>query len=495
VNIPGRKGSLLFSSLLFSSLLFAKSKKFQAFTSKLIRIGAILVITLTSCEMNELDTDLQTGDPDGTTDGTTSRSIRPIILGNKKNNPFSLENMRNSLDTLKTIVAQGNQQAIKAQSLDGIEIEATDLYVRFLPNDTIQLMRLFTDTTLILCDFPLDYEIEQDGDYYRDPTVTNGFTWYYSVVKPNFEPPSGIQYQLIEELFIPENSEYYSNESNEPAAKSIKSNHQGSPILNHSALTGLYIVSFTLTGNHDELQLEGAGEPSTIDLVKAIGSIPANSPQHFRSFTLFCNHKLVASLKHYRMKNIFFLIISLSYFSILSAQDTHMLKSSDSLGVAMLPKTFGLAAGVAYVNEANRTYLVTAGIDYFFNSKINIDLTYSVFLENYRNNTYTLGLKYWWRSPSRKIRLFPFVGLSYVNLEYNYLDKIVDESRIWRKEYFSLIEVPFGVRYITRYGLQTSLQLSYLFKYDSSNFYIGPNVDLRVGWRFNLRNRKQGIAK
>lgn len=196
------------------------------------------------------------------------------------------------------------------------------------------------------------------------------------------------------------------------------------------------------------------------------------------------------------MIKVLLIFISISCFFKLNAQDTsHFLYiKSNSLCLTDHQKSFGVAAGVAFVNEANRTYLATASIDYFFYPTISADLAYSIFMENYRNKTYSIGFKYWW-SPTRKISLFPFIGISYVNLEFNFGDEVVNGNIIWEKEHFSLLEVPIGIRYITKSGLQTSLQLSYLYKYDSSNFLMGPNVSLKLGWRFNLRKGKEGMDK
>lgn len=221
---------------------------------RIISITAIVAFALTSCEKIETDNNLQENSINSTLDINASRSIRPVILGNQKQNPFSLENMKIALDTLKGIVEQSDQEVIKSKSMEEVELEATDLYVRFLPEDSTQFQKLINDTTLVLYDYPLDYEILQTGDYYLDTAVNNGFTWYYSVVKPGFQPPDGISYELIEELFIPENSEYYSVEDVGLSSKSTQSaNRRVSPSGNN-ILSALYIVSFTLTGNEKELQ-------------------------------------------------------------------------------------------------------------------------------------------------------------------------------------------------------------------------------------------------
>ena len=86
------------------------------------------------------------------------------------------------------------------------------MYVRFLPQDSAQFKKLMTDTTLTLFDFPLDYEIIQTGEYYHDPTVAGDYTWLYTRVSKDYVFPKDIRYEILEELFIMENSPYYSEE-------------------------------------------------------------------------------------------------------------------------------------------------------------------------------------------------------------------------------------------------------------------------------------------
>jgi hypothetical protein len=60
---------------------------------------------------------------------------------------------------------------------------------------------------------------------------------------------------------------------------------------------------------------------------------------------------------------------------------------------------------------------------------------------------------------------FPFVGLLYGN-ESGYL----------------FFEVPVGLSYITKFGFQTSLQLSALDYLDST--YQSTHIEWYIGWRF-----------
>lgn len=85
-------------------------------------------------------------------------------------------------------------------------LEPTDLYVRFLPKDSLQLRTLY-DSGLELFGYPLDIKIKE-GDVYKDPTIKEGDpTWLYTTVVPDFKFPNGIKYQIIEKCYIPEEGE------------------------------------------------------------------------------------------------------------------------------------------------------------------------------------------------------------------------------------------------------------------------------------------------
>ncbi|TAF95842.1 MAG: hypothetical protein EAZ47_02895 [Bacteroidetes bacterium] len=69
-------------------------------------------------------------------------------------------------------------------------------------------MTLDETEDLELQDYPMDYELIQDGDYYQDPTLgTEDFHWLYTVVPVGYNFPNGIQYEIIEQLYLPENNE------------------------------------------------------------------------------------------------------------------------------------------------------------------------------------------------------------------------------------------------------------------------------------------------
>ena len=116
-----------------------------------------------------------------------------IQLGDKLEDPYTVANMQEALT--KAYPTKAGR----------IQIEATDLYVRFLPADDGE-MSLLKDLGLYLLDHPMDYSILREGDYYQDPSVgEEAITWQYAVVPKNFVFPPDIRYELLDECFFAEN--------------------------------------------------------------------------------------------------------------------------------------------------------------------------------------------------------------------------------------------------------------------------------------------------
>lgn len=117
----------------------------------------------------------------------------PVILGPQLANPYTIPIM---------------QQAYQILYGGTTPVPVTHLYVRLKPSTSVQFSALIADTTLELQDFPMDYQLIQDGDYYQDPTIgTEDIGWLYTVVLPTYIPPSGIQYEIIQQLHIPPNDD------------------------------------------------------------------------------------------------------------------------------------------------------------------------------------------------------------------------------------------------------------------------------------------------
>jgi len=119
----------------------------------------------------------------------------PIILGEKLENPYSVENMQIAYDNLL-------KRGIKFQP--DFRIYTSHFYVRFLPNDESELDILIQDESLELYDFPLDYQIRTRGISYHDPSLPKeSITWQYCAVQSDYKFPD-IRYEILSPLFIPE---------------------------------------------------------------------------------------------------------------------------------------------------------------------------------------------------------------------------------------------------------------------------------------------------
>lgn len=115
-----------------------------------------------------------------------------IELGKQLEDPYTVENMTKALAALYPTKA------------DVAKVDATDLYVRFLPKDEDEY-KVLESLGLTLLDHPMDYEIVREGDYYHDPGVDESdITWQYSVVPADFSFPKGIKYELLDDCYISE---------------------------------------------------------------------------------------------------------------------------------------------------------------------------------------------------------------------------------------------------------------------------------------------------
>ncbi len=128
---------------------------------------------------------------------------------------------------MKKALANLRKSKLSAKmAADDFEITTTHLYVKFTPKNEQELDVLMVDSTLVLYDYPLDYEIAVNGDYYRDPTipedqptpqycavkVTNPFTQGTGKGKGNAKVTETVEKTILEELFIPD-EEFDTNEN------------------------------------------------------------------------------------------------------------------------------------------------------------------------------------------------------------------------------------------------------------------------------------------
>ncbi len=166
-------------------------------------------------------------------------------LGEQLENPYSVENMQKALKEL-------NSNGLKSTSIDETTIQPTHLYIKFIPKSEEELNILKSDSTLSLYDYPLDYEIEEGGDYYHDPEVPKGQpTYQYVAVEVEQNLPDGVDYEVLSELYILEEED---SEEEEPQLKSTNINYIDWVTLEDKALE---ITGNLEEENDEEVQLKG----------------------------------------------------------------------------------------------------------------------------------------------------------------------------------------------------------------------------------------------
>ena len=159
---------------------------------KIVGVSLISCIVLLSCvETPILDKDVAPNEDvsEKTTIVTRSSSDNTYIV---QQNPYALRVMQEVYDTF---------------SETPITLEATDLYVKFMPKDSVELHTLRYECNLELFDYPLDIELAEGEVYVNYDLPESDLIWVYTTVEPDFIFPTGISYEVLEECYIPEDGE------------------------------------------------------------------------------------------------------------------------------------------------------------------------------------------------------------------------------------------------------------------------------------------------
>lgn len=154
---------------------------------KIFPILSIACALLFSCGKNELV------HPELNENETSSplRTRTSVDVGQGDGNPYSLSVMQAVYDN---------------NSLEAVELEPTDLYVRFLPQDSTQLNYLLYESNLELFDYPLDIDIS-DEESEDSESADSDYAWLYTTVKPDYVFPTDISYEILDECYIPQEGE------------------------------------------------------------------------------------------------------------------------------------------------------------------------------------------------------------------------------------------------------------------------------------------------
>lgn len=153
----------------------------------IISTSLVFAITLMSCEKNEFSDQLEIDNP--------AYDSKMLILGDQIPNAYTIDNMTQAYINI-------SKSSKKSSVVLNTPLKPTHYYVRFLPKSEQELALLYNDTTLILFDFPIDYEILGNGTYYHDPSLPDSaITWQYCTVEIGYVFPD-LEYEIMEELYL-----------------------------------------------------------------------------------------------------------------------------------------------------------------------------------------------------------------------------------------------------------------------------------------------------
>jgi len=125
-----------------------------------------------------------------------SYSEGDLVIGKQLNNPYTISNMTIAYNKL---TSEGIIPFVTPN------IRVTHYYLRYSPSNIDEYEALKSNKNLVLYDYPLDFEITQGGNRYHDNNLSNETpTYQYVVIKAGLSIPNTSQYQILSELYIPE---------------------------------------------------------------------------------------------------------------------------------------------------------------------------------------------------------------------------------------------------------------------------------------------------
>lgn len=170
------------------------------------------IVLFTSCNDDEILKDSENSKSNNTLAMRTNENDKPdehmpIVLGEKLDNPYTVANMQSAFDYYNSVVPNS--------PFEGKTVEATHYYIKITPNTTEQLIMLDElddsddENAPVLQDYPLDYEIKEEGDYYVMPKDENDiFHSAYTLIPVGYQFPSSVPYVILDKIYEPTEEEY-----------------------------------------------------------------------------------------------------------------------------------------------------------------------------------------------------------------------------------------------------------------------------------------------
>ena len=202
--------------------------------TKIISIFLVLIGLLGACKKDSFDEKLLNSENDKINHqafifGNNQLANGLMELGRKLENPYSVSNMKLAYEELTSNFPD---------SVKLLNIRATHRYIKFLPQNEEEYRQLEDINNFELFEYPLDYEIKKPGVYYRDPSIPDNIpNPKYASVPIDFTLPN-INYEILEELYIPEEVE------SESLSETVSALVDQSLLLTNNLLDNVLQISF-----------------------------------------------------------------------------------------------------------------------------------------------------------------------------------------------------------------------------------------------------------
>ena len=198
--------------------------------------------------------------------------------GLQQPNPYTTDNMKMALNNIKAKIKTGEYRVVSTQTfksnsnessnstsiLAQFSVNTSHLYVKFIPQSEAELALLKRDSTLILSEYPLDFEFD-DLFYENRPELPSGtFPEYFTSVAVNQSLPN-VSMIHIADLYIPEEDDFFYPDADQPITdKGVIGNEED---LFHHLLFEAYALvgkEDDLTSDHGEIIIPGTTQAKWI---------------------------------------------------------------------------------------------------------------------------------------------------------------------------------------------------------------------------------------
>ncbi|MBL7840936.1 MAG: hypothetical protein JNJ75_12385 [Cyclobacteriaceae bacterium] len=174
-----------------------KNKKLRLWSLSL----SVFTLLFVGCQDDELTNDNVAGLKSSTLQAKIESDVPYMeatntVLGKNKQNPYTVQNMITAWQYLEKMGVKPNSST---------NVRTTHYYVKFKPKDSDEYENLHSDSTLVFSDIPIESTILVNGDYYHDASLPDSVpTYQYSAVKADYVFQKSIEYEILDELYIPE---------------------------------------------------------------------------------------------------------------------------------------------------------------------------------------------------------------------------------------------------------------------------------------------------